>query len=82
MEASRRDMNSTQSVGFVERRGTRGDQAASTYERRQFGESRDAMDPDVRELAEAIDAFKISQHRRYVTLAEVLGVVKGLGYHK
>jgi hypothetical protein len=75
-------MNSTQSVGFVDRRGPRTEQSGGAHERRQFAESRDAMDPDVRELAEAIDAFKLNQQRRYVTLAEVLGVVKGLGYHK
>jgi hypothetical protein len=75
-------MNSTQSIGFLDRRSPRGEPSAIGYERRQFGESRDALDPDVRELAEAIDAFKISQQRRYVTLAEVLGVVKELGYHK
>ena len=73
-------MNSTQSLGFVERRGPRAEREGS--ERRQFAESRDALDPDVRDLAEAIDAFKIARHRRYVTLAEVLEVVKGLGYHK
>ena len=75
-------MNGTQSIGFVDRRSPRAEHATGGHERRQFAESRDTMDPDVRELAEAIDSFKISQHRRYVTLAEVLAVVKNLGYHR
>jgi hypothetical protein len=58
------------------------ERSAEGPERRQFAESRDAMHPDVRELAEAIDAFKMSHHRRYVTLVEVFEVFKGLGYHK
>jgi hypothetical protein len=74
-------MSSTPTVGFVDRRG-QAERAVVGPERRQFGESRDAMDPEVREVAEAIDAFKISHHRRYITLAEVFGVFKDLGYHK
>ena len=75
-------MNTTQSVGFLDRRGQRPERPTEGFERRQFSENRDAMDPDVRELAEAIDSFKISRHRRYVTLAELMQVVKELGYHK
>jgi hypothetical protein len=66
----------------MDRRGQRVERSTDGLERRQFAESRDAMHPDVRELAEAIDAFKMSHHRRYVTLAEVFEVFKGLGYHK
>ncbi len=51
-------------------------------ERRQFADSRSTMDPEVRELADAIDSYKIANNRRYITLAEVLEIIKGLGYHK
>ncbi len=75
-------MNATQSAGFVERRGLRAERPTDVIERRQFAESRDSLSPDVRELAEALDAYKLSRHRRYVTLAEVVELFKGLGYHK
>ena len=76
-------MSTVQPAGFVDRRAPRPDQSSGGHpERRQFTESRDGLSPDVRELAEAIDAFKVTQHRRYVTLTEVMEVVKRLGYHK
>jgi len=75
-------MNATQSIKFVERRGQRTDRPEGGFERRQFSESRESLSPEVRELAEAIDSYKLARHRRYVTLAEVLDVFKGLGYHK
>jgi hypothetical protein len=67
--------------GFQDRRNGG---AATTHpvERRQFAENRTTLSGDVRELAEAIDAFKLAQQRRFVTLADVLDVVKSLGYHK
>lgn len=75
-------MNATQTPSFIERRTVRPEREVGGIERRQFAESRDSLSPDVRELAEAIDAHKLSLRRRYVTLAEVLDVVKSLGYHK
>jgi hypothetical protein len=75
-------MSATQTASFVERRNVRPEHESETIERRQFAESRDSLSPEVRELANAIDAYKLSLRRRYVTLAEVLDVVKSLGYHK
>ena len=75
-------MSATQTPSFVERRSIRPERETDTIERRQFAESRDSLSPDVRELAEAIDAYKLALRRRYVTLAEVLEVIKSLGYHK
>ena len=75
-------MNATQSAGFVERRSCRPERSTEVVERRQFAESRDALSPEVRELGEAVDAYKLANHRRYVTLAEVLELFKGLGYRK
>ncbi len=75
-------MNATQPANFIDRRGQQPDRQDQVLERRQFAESRDSLNPEVRELAEAIDAYKLAQHRRYVTLAEVLEVIKDLGYKK
>jgi hypothetical protein len=75
-------VDAIQTSDFVDRRRARAAEPAAGVERRQFADSRDGLCPDVRELAEAIDAFKRSHQRRYITLAEVLGVVKSLGYHK
>ena len=75
-------MNTVEIPAFLDRRNRQPENPAEWVERRQFAESRDALHPEVRELAEAIDHFKLAHKRRYVTLAEVLDVVKNLGYHK
>jgi hypothetical protein len=51
-------------------------------ERRQFSDSRDCDRPEVRELAEAIDQYKLLHRRRFVTFDELYDVLVSLGYHK
>ena len=51
-------------------------------ERRQFTNTYDELSPEARELAQAIDAYKLMHRRRFITYEEMLGVVKGLGYGK
>lgn len=51
-------------------------------ERRQFSDSRDGDRPEVRELAEAIDQYKLRHRRRFVTFDELYEVIMSLGYHK
>lgn len=51
-------------------------------ERRQFSDSRDSDRPEVRELAEAIDQYKLLHRRRFVTFDELYDVLVSLGYHK
>ena len=51
-------------------------------ERRQFADSRDALPPDLAEFSRAVDAYKLAHARRFVTLAELLEILKVLGYHK
>ena len=75
-------MNTVETSAFLDRRIFGTENPSEWVERRQFAESRDALSPEVRELAEAIDQFKLTHNRRYVTLAEVLEVVKNLGYHR
>lgn len=66
---------------FVERRSaaTAGQQQA---ERRQFGSSHSRLSPAGRELAVAIDEYKVRHHRRYLTCDEMLSVMTALGYEK
>jgi hypothetical protein len=75
-------MSTTEASGFVDRRGKQPVTPAEWVERRQFGENRDHLNPEVREIAEAIDSYKLNHRRRFVTLEEVVEVMKGLGYRK
>lgn len=51
-------------------------------ERRQFRDARQYANPDAAELAEAIDRYKLSHRRRFITYEELHDVIVGLGYHK
>ncbi|MFK7735707.1 MAG: hypothetical protein AB8B50_06760 [Pirellulaceae bacterium] len=65
---------------FVDRRkSTAGSPGA---ERRQFANSYSGISPDARELAEAIDSYKVRNCRRYITFEEMLSVIQELGYAK
>jgi hypothetical protein len=70
----------TNSAAFVDRR----EQAASksSSERRQFASSHRGLSDEARELALAIDGYKLQHHRRYITFEEMLHVIQNLGYHK
>ena len=65
---------------FVDRR--RSGSNAGAGERRQFGNSHSELSDDGRELALAIDQYKLENHRRYITCDEMLVVLRGLGYAK
>ncbi len=69
-----------ESGGFVDRRREGASQAGS--ERRQFGSSHDGLSDAGRELALAIDQYKLEHHRRYITCDEMLWVITNLGYTK
>ncbi|OYP29827.1 hypothetical protein [Rhodopirellula sp. MGV] len=66
--------------GFVDRRKQGGSRV--TGERRQFGSSHSGLSQAGRELALAIDQYKLQNHRRYITCDEMLHVISQLGYHK
>lgn len=67
--------------GFVERRGSQGGRARPGMgERRQFGSSHQGLSEEGRELAQAIDRYKLDHHRRYITCDEMLTVIQQLGY--
>jgi len=51
-------------------------------ERRQFTNSHSELSSDARELALAIDGYKVRHRRRFITYEEMLAVISDLGYHK
>jgi hypothetical protein len=66
---------------FVDRRQSVAP-ASTSVERRQFGNTHYGLSPDARELAEAIDSYKLQHRRRFVTYEEMLQVITRLGYIK
>ena len=75
------DIMDSPSATFLDRRQY-GSPAAPATERRQFANSYDDLTPDARELATAIDSYKLRHRRRFITYEEMLGVVRSLGYQK
>ena len=67
---------------FTDRRGHTTEESTPAFERRQFTNSHFELSPEARELALAIDEYKLRHRRRFITYEEMLSVVKGLGYHK
>jgi hypothetical protein len=67
-------------VPFVDRRQQPG--KGERGERRQFGNSYHNLSADGQQLAEAIDAYKVDNHRRYITTDELLSVLGKLGYKR
>ena len=51
-------------------------------ERRQFTNSHEELSPEARDLAQAIDSYKLMHRRRFITYEEMLAVVKSLGYKR
>ncbi len=70
----------SQAAPFVDRRLTGPSRTAS--ERRQFGSSHSGLSEPGRELALAIDQYKLEHHRRYITCDEMLIVLQSLGYER
>lgn len=68
--------------GFVDRRGNQPMTEAGPFERRQFADSHDTLSEDARELAVAVDRYKLAHRRRFITHEEMLSVIRSLGYHK
>lgn len=69
------------STPFVDRR-TYESVIAPVCERRQFSNNHDDLSPAARELAQAVDRYKLSHRRRFITFEEMLGVIESLGYRK
>ena len=67
---------------FIDRRTYVQPMGAPHRERRQFTNSHDELSPDARELAQAIDSYKLMHRRRFITYEEMLAVMKSLGYKR
>ncbi len=68
-------------TNYVDRRTLEEVRTAGS-ERRQFVDSRSALRPEVVELAEAVDQYKLRHRRRFITFEELYDVMIGLGYQK
>jgi hypothetical protein len=67
---------------FIDRRSHELSDASPARERRQFCNSHAELSPGAKELADAIDQYKLTHRRRFITYEEILHVVESLGYHK
>ena len=75
-------MNAVAEPPFVDRRNYETGVEPHARERRQFTNSHDELSPEARELATAIDEYKLRHRRRFITYEEMLSVVKALGYQR
>jgi hypothetical protein len=67
---------------FVDRRNYGHPGGAPQRERRQFTNSHDGLTSEARDLAQAIDSYKLMHRRRFITYEEMLAVIKSLGYKR
>ena len=67
---------------FVDRRNYDAEQEVPLRERRQFSNNHEGLSPNARDLAMAIDAYKLRHRRRFITFEEMLLVIESLGYTK
>ena len=70
------------STTFVDRRSYDPGIGRPLQERRQFTNSHEELSAEARELAQAIDGYKLLHRRRFITYEEMLSVIKSVGYHK
>lgn len=70
------------SPGFVDRRSNQQSVRNDGPERRQFRDGNITQRPEVQELAEAVDQYKLRHRRRFITFDELYDVIASLGYHK
>jgi hypothetical protein len=66
---------------FIDRRNPEGGESPDR-ERRQFANSYEELSPEARDLARAIDEYKLLHRRRFITFEEMLSVIKELGYSR
>jgi hypothetical protein len=67
---------------FVDRRKSAEGEGAVGIERRQFANSHEGLSMPARELAQAIDEYKLHHRRRFISFEEMLFVIRQLGYEK
>ncbi len=69
------------SPDFIERRNGN-DSTKAGFERRQFRDGNRSVRPEVAEFADAVDEYKMTHRRRFITIEELFEVMTSLGYHK
>lgn len=67
---------------FVDRRKSYPDYSPLGRDRRQFGANYDDLTPAGRDLAIAIDNYKLERHRRFINADELLDVIEATGYRR
>jgi hypothetical protein len=67
---------------FVDRRQANPNSAFAGREHRQFVDSYETLSPEARQLAEAVDGYKLRHRRRFISYEELLDVVRTLGYRQ
>ncbi len=67
---------------FVDRRHSDSQANNHRAERRQFSNAHNDLSADARELALAIDQYKLRHRRRFINYEEMLSIVQDLGYRK
>jgi hypothetical protein len=66
----------------VDRRAAKKQDSAGGFERRQFSNGHEGLSPEAAELGIAIDQYKLTNSRRYITHEEMIKIIKSLGYAK
>lgn len=74
--------DSTPALPYVDRRDPNKVATPPGVERRQFANSHQELSPEARELAVAIDEYKLRHRRRFITYEEMLTVIQSLGYSR
>ena len=72
----------TGSSMFIDRRQRDAGASPAGTERRQFRDGDRSSRPEVAELANAIDDYKVAHRRRFITFEELFDVMTSLGYHR
>ncbi|HEX4149854.1 MAG TPA: hypothetical protein VHY20_12735 [Pirellulales bacterium] len=67
---------------FIDRRNAEVGPGSPNRERRQFADSHTALSFEAKELAMAIDQYKLVHRRRFITYEEMLSVIEALGYSR
>ena len=82
MEAATLQQPAAEALNFNDRRRSFGEFRPAGPERRQFQDARVSCNPDAMELADAIDGYKLTHRRRFITFEELHDVISSLGYRK
>ena len=74
--------NEIENGTFVDRRAAKKQDSAGGFERRQFSNGHEGLSPEAAKLGIAIDQYKLTNSRRYITHEEMIKIIKSLGYAK